>query len=114
MPNSLELANRILRREKELCPLYNQLSSQLTERRYLRAAQNLRNLQNRQIEILSDLVEELEDEQLPPTMEYYAQHILQPGETLSVLARKYNTTISEIRRVNPSLPEQPRPGQVIN
>ena len=56
MPNSLELANRILRREKELCPLYNQLSSQLTERRYLRAAQNLRNLQNRQIEILSDLV----------------------------------------------------------
>ena len=112
--NSLQLATKILRRERELNPLYSQLQSQLTDRRQIRAVRRLRSLQSQQITGLSDLINELEDTQPPPVDRRYAQHILQPGETLSVLAREYNTTVSEIRRVNPGLPEDPGAGQVVN
>lgn len=115
MPNSLELANRILDNERSLNSLYAQLEREVSGRSYYRSVQNLRRLQTRQLSILTDLVEDLEEEQpLPPARRYYAQHILQPGETLAVLAREYNVSISEIRRVNPGLPPSPQPGQLIN
>ena len=114
MSDALGLANKILRQERKLNPLYSQLQNQVTERRQVRAVRNLRSLQSRQLSVLSDLISELEDEQPPPVRERYARHILQPGETLSVLAREYNTTVSEIRRVNPQLPEEPGAGQVVN
>ncbi|ACL70139.1 LysM peptidoglycan-binding domain-containing protein [Halothermothrix orenii] len=115
MPTALQLANRILRQERNLQPLYAQLENNLFDPRYLRAVQTLRSLQARQINILTTLVDELEEEQPPaPRDKYYAQHILQMGENLMILAREYNTTVSEIRRVNPGLPAQPQPGQIIN
>ncbi|MFW6007276.1 MAG: LysM peptidoglycan-binding domain-containing protein [Halanaerobiales bacterium] len=114
MPNSLELANRILQRERSLNSLYGQLERTVPGQ-YYRTVQNLRRLQNRQLSFLNDLVDDLEEEQPPPpTTRRYAQHILQPGETLSVLAREYNVSVSEIRRVNPGLPPSPSPGQVVN
>ncbi len=114
MPNSLELANRILYQERRLLALYGQLYNEV-DPFYRRRVQNLRTLQQRQLDILNGLVGELEEEQPPPpARRYYAQHILQPGESLAVLAREYNTTVSEIRRVNPDLPADPRPGQLIN
>ena len=115
MANSLELANELLRCEKRLRALYSQLENSLSGRpRYSRIVQDLETLQYRQIDLLSDLVEALEEEQPPPPTErYYAQHILQPGETLAVLAHEYNTTVAEIRRYNPTLPQNPQPGQVV-
>lgn len=113
--NSLELVNRLLRRESELRSLYSRLENSLTRQRWLRQARTLRSLQSRQIGILRTLQEELEEElPEPPRDRRYAQHVLQPGETLAVLAREYDTTVSEIRRVNPDLPEEPRAGQVVN
>lgn len=116
MANSLELASEILKCEKRLTSLYSQLEDSVSGRsRYSRMVQDLQTLQYRQVSILNDLVDDLEEEQPPPpTRRYYAQHILQPGETLAVLALKYNTTISEIRRYNPTLPQNPQPGQVVN
>ncbi len=114
MGDALNLANRIRRRERELRPLYSQLQTQLTEPRQIRAVRSLRSLQSRQLNILGELISELENDQPPPVKERYARHILQPGETLTVLARMYNTTVSEIRRVNPTLPEEPQAGQVVN
>ncbi len=114
MPNSLELANRIITAERRLQALYSQLAEELDTPRYLRAVQTLQNLQSRQISILSSLIADLEEEQPPvPPDRYYAQHILQVGETLPILALEYNTTVSEIRRLNPGLPDTPRPGQVV-
>ena len=40
-------------------------------------------------------------------------HIVQPGETLFSIGRKYNTEISEIRRLNPGLTDNIQPGQQI-
>ncbi|MFW6308975.1 MAG: LysM peptidoglycan-binding domain-containing protein [bacterium] len=112
---ALELVNEILERETELRSLYGQLQNKLSRQQWVRQAQRLRSLQSRQISILGSLQEDLEGE-VPdlPGDRFYAQHILQTGETLSVLAREYGTTVSEIRRVNPDLPQQPRPGQLIN
>ncbi len=115
MPDSLELANRIYSRERQLNPLYGRLENDLSGTRYARTVQQLRSLQQRQLDIMDDLIERLEEEAPPPTGErVFAQHVLQPGETLSVLAQEYNTSVSNIRRVNPGLPEEPRPGQVVN
>jgi LysM repeat protein len=116
MANSLELANEILRCEKRLTALYSQLENSFSDRsRYSRIVQDLETLQYRQIKVLNNLVDALEEEQPPPpTRRYYAQHILQPGETLAVLALEYNTTIAEIRRYNPTLPDDPEPGQVVD
>ncbi len=114
MPDPLELANNIFRRERTLRPLYGQLENSLTDRRLRRSVQNLRVLQSRQLAVLTEIIDDLEDMQPPPTRDVYAQHILQPGETLSVLAREYNTSVSEIRRVNPGLPQNPQAGQLVN
>lgn len=115
MANSLELANRILNAELRLQALYSQLEGSLVDPRYIRAAQTLRNLQSRQVNILNSLIEELEEEQPPPPDDrYYAQHVLQPGETLRILALEYDTTVSEIRRLNPGLPAEPAAGTLVN
>ncbi|HLV10322.1 MAG TPA: LysM peptidoglycan-binding domain-containing protein [Halanaerobiales bacterium] len=114
MPGPLELANQIIRTERRLQALYGQLANELDAPRYSRAVGNLQNLQSRQISILSSLISQLEEEQPPvPPGRYYAQHILQVGETLPILALEYNTTVSAIRRMNPGLPDTPRPGQII-
>ncbi len=64
--------------------------------------------------MLRRLVDELQEyAPLPPQDRYYAEHILQPGETLNVLAIKYNTTVSKIRALNPSLATNPQAGQVV-
>ena len=113
--NPLQLVNQLLRREAELRGTYAQLENSLAGQRWHRQARNLRSLQARQLRMLRSLQEELEAElPEPPRERIYAQHVLQPGETLAVLAREYNTTVSQIRRVNPDLPEDPRPGQVVN
>lgn len=112
--STLRLAHRILRRERELRPLYSQLQSEVTRPRQIRSVRRLRSLQTEQLEILSNLIAELETEEPPPVIRRYARHILQPGETLAVLAQEYGTTVSEIRRVNPGLPEEPQAGQVVN
>ncbi|MTI60679.1 LysM peptidoglycan-binding domain-containing protein [Iocasia frigidifontis] len=115
MMNSLEIANRIYSMERRLDSLYNQLEDSFSSPRYIRTAQNLRNLQARQLSILNGLIAELEEEQPPPPVNrYYAQHILQPGETLRVLALEYDTTVSQIRRLNPGLPDEPQAGQLVN
>lgn len=115
MANSLELANRIYNLERRLQGLYNQLEDAVYDPRYLRTVQNLRNLQNRQINLLNNLLDDLENDQPPPPTErYYAQHILQSGETLRILALEYDTTVSEIRRMNPGLPEEPAAGTIVN
>lgn len=115
MPNSLEIANRIYNLELQIQRLYSQLESAVYEPRYIRSVQNLRNLQSRQISILASLVDDLEGDQPPPPQDrYYAQHILQTGETLRILALEYGITVSEIRRLNPGLPENPSPGTLIN
>jgi LysM repeat protein len=94
--------------------LYGQLENSVIRQPYLRAVQNLRQLQARQLSILNSLIESLEEEQPPaPPQRYYAQHVLQYGETLRVLAQEYNTTVSEIRRYNPGLPAVPQPGTLI-
>lgn len=114
MPSSLELANQILRRERALRTYYSQLENSLEYPRYLRTVQNLRNLQARQISLLSSLVDALESEQPPvPAERFYAQHIVQMGETLQMLAIMYNVTVSDIRRLNPGLPDSPQPGQLV-
>jgi len=114
MPNAVELANRIITAERRLQALYSQLEEEVDSPAYVRAVLNLENLQTRQISILSSLISDLEEEQPPvPRERYYAQHILQVGETLPILALEYNTTVSAIRKMNPGLPETPRPGQVI-
>ncbi|MFW6016898.1 MAG: LysM peptidoglycan-binding domain-containing protein [bacterium] len=115
MPNSLELANRIYNLERRLQGLYAQLENEVYDPRYQRTVQKLRNLQNRQISILNNLIDDLERDQPPPPQDrYYAQHILQPGETLRILAIEYGTTVSEIRRMNPGLPDQAAAGTLIN
>ncbi|MFW6022439.1 MAG: LysM peptidoglycan-binding domain-containing protein [Halanaerobiaceae bacterium] len=115
MSHSLELANRIYNTELRLQSLYSQLENSVYDPRYLRAVQNLRNLQSRQVSILNGLIDDLEVDQPPPSQErVYAQHILQPGETLRILALEYNTTVSEIRRLNPGLPDNPQAGTLIN
>ena len=115
MPTCLELVNELLENEKENQPLYSQLRNCLDDPRLQRLALALRNLQAREINILNRLADELEEEMPePPPERYYAQHILQSGETLALLARKYNTTVSQIRQYNPGLPDDPQPGQVIN
>lgn len=115
MPDSLDIANRIYNLELQIARLYAQLESSVSDPRYIRSVQNLRNLQSRQISILSALIDNLEGEQpSPPAGRYLAQHILQSGETLRVLALEYGTTVSEIRRVNPGLPESPAAGTLVN
>ncbi|MFP4660941.1 MAG: LysM peptidoglycan-binding domain-containing protein [Halanaerobiales bacterium] len=115
MSNSLELANQIYNLELRLKRLYNQLESSVYDPRYIRAVQNLSTLQSRQISILATLIDELEGDQPPPVKDrYYAQHILQAGETLRILALEYNTTVSAIKRVNPGLPENPGAGTLVN
>ncbi|GAB6100513.1 hypothetical protein JCM16358_23920 [Halanaerocella petrolearia] len=114
MADALEIANQLLENEKENQPLYGQLQMELDDTMYKRYTRTLRNLQARQINVLNTLIEELEGKMpTPPTKRYYAQHILQPGETIQILARKYNTTASKIREVNPGLPDTPQPGQLI-
>ncbi len=115
MPNSLEIANQIYNLELRIQRLYNQLEDSVYDPRYVRAVQNLVNLQNRQISILSSLIADMEEDQPPPPQDrYYAQHILQVGETLRILALEYNTTVSAIRRLNPGLPEEPVAGTLVN
>ncbi|OCL28106.1 peptidoglycan-binding protein LysM [Orenia metallireducens] len=114
MPNSLELVERLLKNETANRTLYNQLIDSLDDPRYIRVAENLETLQTRQISMLNRLLSVLEEEAPPPPRDrYYAEHILQPGETLRVLAIKYNTTVSRIRALNPGLGDNPQAGQVI-
>jgi LysM repeat protein len=114
MPSSLELANKIYDVERQLQSLYGQLENSVIRQPYLRTVQNLRYLQARQLSILNSLIESLEQEQPPvPPQRYYAQHVLQYGETIRVLAQEYNTNVSEIRRYNPGLPIVPQPGTLI-
>jgi len=115
MPSSVDIANRIYNLELQIQRLYAQLENAVYDPRQIRSVQNLRNLQSRQISILSSLIDSLEEEQPPPPADrYLAQHILQSGETLRVLALEYGTTVSEIRRVNPGLPETPAAGTLVN
>lgn len=115
MPTSLEIANRIYDLELQIQRLYVQLEAAVNDPRYVRSVQTLRSLQSRQISILANLIENLEREApAPPRERYYAQHILQPGETLRILALEYNTNVSAIRRLNPGLPETPAAGTLIN
>ncbi|WP_018247665.1 LysM peptidoglycan-binding domain-containing protein [Orenia marismortui] len=114
MPTSLEIAEKLLKNEKANRALYGQLIDSLDDPRYIRLAENLELLQNRQLNILNRLIAELEEDVPPPPQDrYYAQHVLQPGETLNVLAIKYNTTVSKIRQLNPNLGPNPQAGQVI-
>lgn len=115
MPNSLEIANRIYNLELRLQRLYNQLEDEVYDPLYVRAVDRLMNLQSRQLSILSTLIDDLEGDQPPPPQtRYYAQHILQPGETLRILALEYDTTVSAIKRLNPGLPENPVAGTLVN
>lgn len=115
MPTSLEIANRIYNLELQIQRLYGQLGDSVVNPRYVRSVENLRGLQSRQISILSSLIADLEGEEPePPRDRYYAQHVLQPGETLRILALEYNTSVSAIRRLNPGLPETPSAGTLIN
>ncbi|AGB41627.1 putative glycosyl hydrolase [Halobacteroides halobius DSM 5150] len=113
--NSLEIIDKLLKSEKEDQPLYKQLRIELENTRYQRAANFLCNLQRKQIDILETLMDELEEElPSPPADEiYYAQHILQPGENLRILAREYNTTVAKIKELNPKLTDTPEAGQLI-
>ncbi|MFW6238024.1 MAG: LysM peptidoglycan-binding domain-containing protein, partial [Halanaerobiales bacterium] len=82
--------------------------------RQIRAVENLQSLQTRQINVLSNLVEQFEEEQPPPPRErYYARHIVQAGETLRIIAIQYNTTVSQLRRLNPGISMNPQAGTLI-
>jgi len=114
MPSSLELVEKLLKNEKANRALYNQLTNSLDDPRYVRVAENLETLQARQINMLDKLESALEEEAPPPPRDrYYAEHILQPGETLRALAIKYDTSVSKIRALNPGLADNPQAGQVI-
>ncbi|MFW5995646.1 MAG: LysM peptidoglycan-binding domain-containing protein [Halanaerobiaceae bacterium] len=114
MPSHLELANRILERERGLRTLYAQLEDALEAPRQVRAVENLQSLQTRQINVLSNLVEQLEEEQpSPPEERYYALHIVQSGESLRIIAIQYNTTVSQLRRLNPGISMNPQAGTLI-
>ncbi|WP_027339280.1 LysM peptidoglycan-binding domain-containing protein [Halonatronum saccharophilum] len=115
MPTPLEIANELLKNEEANQSLYRQLLEAVTAPKYVRAVESLRTLQTRQLSILNNLIDDLADEEIPPPEErFYAQHVLQPGETLQMLATMYNTTVARIRQLNPRLPATPQAGQVIN
>jgi LysM repeat protein len=114
MPTHYELVSRLLRKEKDIRPLYSQLLNSVEGASQKRLARTLRNLQARQLNLLNRLEDQIEDElPTPPEERRYAQHVLQQGETLQVLAQEYNIPLSRIRQYNPNLPENPSPGTVI-
>ncbi|SDC51516.1 MULTISPECIES: LysM peptidoglycan-binding domain-containing protein [unclassified Candidatus Frackibacter] len=111
----LETAREILSRERELLSLYRRLDSQVTDRDLNEIVDQLIRCQGNQIDMLNELIDELEPVPPPPTVNL-AQHVVQPGETLFLIAQKYGTTVANLLRVNPDIedPDEIEAGMIIN
>ena len=67
----------------------------------------------RQLEIITEIVEiaPVVDDECPPS---YVVYVIQPGDTLWKIARRYRTTIEQIRKANPAVdPDNLQIGQKI-
>ncbi|MBM7623447.1 LysM peptidoglycan-binding domain-containing protein [Sporohalobacter salinus] len=114
--DGISLSREIRSRERLLKKDYNRLDQEVTDSNPEQIVRQLRQIQNQQLDLLNDLISGLE-EPIPPSPSIkLAQHIVQQGETLFLVARKYNTTVANILRVNPDIkdPDEIQTGMVIN
>ncbi|ADL13070.1 LysM peptidoglycan-binding domain-containing protein [Acetohalobium arabaticum] len=114
--NGISLSRVVRSRERLLQQNYRQLDQQVTDSDPEQIIRQLRRIQNQQLNLLDDLISGLEEPTPPSPSVKLAQHIVQQGETLFLLARKYNTTVARILRVNPDIedPDVIQTGMVIN
>lgn len=114
--DGISLSREIRSRERSLQRDYRQLNQQVTDSDPEQIIAQLRRIQNQQLNLLDDLISGLEEPPAPSPSVKLAQHIVQQGETLFLLARKYNTTVARILRVNPDIedPDVIQTGMVIN
>ncbi|SJZ31544.1 LysM peptidoglycan-binding domain-containing protein [Selenihalanaerobacter shriftii] len=112
--DGLLTAREILSREKALLTLYRELNNQVTDPDLNDMVDRLMECQMNQIDMLNELIDDLGEAPAPDIR--YAQHVVQPGETLFVLAQKYNTTVRTLLRLNPDIedPDEIQAGMVIN
>ncbi|SJZ74951.1 LysM peptidoglycan-binding domain-containing protein [Selenihalanaerobacter shriftii] len=112
--DGLSTAREILSRERRLLSLYRELDSQVTDPDLNDMIDQLIECQMNQIDRLNELIEELEEPPVPDVR--LAQHVVQSGETLFILAQEYNTTVATLLRLNPDIedPDEIQAGLVIN
>ncbi|ADL13349.1 LysM peptidoglycan-binding domain-containing protein [Acetohalobium arabaticum] len=100
--DGLSVARNILVQERVLCFLYRRLDQQVTDEELDEIVNRLRRLQRQQLQLLNELIEKLEIP-MPPSGVRYAEYIVQRGDTLFLIAQRYNTTIANLLRVNPGI-----------
>lgn len=114
--DGLGTARMVLSNEKFLRSLYRRLRDQVTDQRLRGTVRELIDLQDDQIDLLNELIDELREEpdRLPSVR--FAQYVVQRGDTLFIIAQKYNTTVARLLRVNPDIedPDEIQAGMVIN
>ncbi|MGM0471909.1 MAG: LysM peptidoglycan-binding domain-containing protein [Bacillota bacterium] len=114
--NGLTIARELRTRERMLMRLYRQLDREVTTGNLEDLTARLRQLQQRQLNLLADLIDELEAPLPPWSSIKLAQHVVQQGESIFLIAQKYNTTGANLLRVNPDIsdPDDLRAGMTIN
>jgi LysM repeat protein len=114
--NGLMTAREILNEEKSLLSLYRRLRNRVIKRSLSQMVNELIEYQLDQIALLNELIEELGDVVIPWPHRRLAQYEVQEGDTLFLIAKKYNTTVANILRVNPDIedPDNIRVGMIIN
>lgn len=112
----ISLSREIRSYERSLKKNYRRLDQEVTDSDPEQIIRQLRQVQNQQLSLLNDLISELEESMPPSPSIRLAHHIIQQEETLFLLARKYNTTVANILRVNPDIkdPDEIQAGMVVN
>ncbi|MBM7622622.1 LysM peptidoglycan-binding domain-containing protein [Sporohalobacter salinus] len=113
--DGLSVARNILVQERLLSFLYRRLDRHVTDENLKEIVDRLRRFQSRQLQLLNELIEELEIP-MPPSGVRYAEYIVQRGDTLFLIAQRYNTTVANLLRINPEIedPDNIQVGMKIN
>lgn len=117
--DGLEVARNILNKEKVLFAFYRELNAQVERREAIKIANQLKDLQDEQVELLTDLISDLDAlkvNQELPLQRKLAQYVVQRGDTLFIIAQKYNTSVDNLLKVNPEIedPDKIQTEMVIN
>ncbi|MDI3281639.1 MAG: LysM peptidoglycan-binding domain-containing protein, partial [Bacillota bacterium] len=104
------IAEALLEREEEILRQLEEMEPQADEPRLQRLLRRLMDLQRSQIRGLRDFLRELGALPVPPH-----RYIVQRGDTLFLIARRFGVSLEALIAANPQLPDPNRifPGQVL-